>query len=409
VEQAFSYVFADSNTSQPAGIAVTGLTPTTNGTWQYQLAGTSGWSNFPKVSVGAALLLGANDLIRFVPTSSTFTGLATLQAHAWDSSVLGFSAGHTVNLSKKGSSGGTTPFSTAILTGRLSFNHAPTQNPVGGISLPAIAENAPSKAVSVATLLKGAQAADVDKGERLGLALTGATGPGTWQYELPGGLWQNVPASLSDASVLLLPGTALLRFDPTVNNSGTATVTWDAWEGTQCTSAQQGFAITLTGGATAFSSTSATATLAVTPSKHLPAWSGNGPVLTPVLPGNSNLSGDTVASVFGSYFKAASAPVGIAVSAVSGTKNGQWQCSTDGGTTWQSLATVSASQARLLAANDRIRFVPGGKFLGTVALTAYAWDGSTGSAGGTARVKGSAFSATPLTATCLVNTAPSIS
>src|SRR4029077_851179 len=114
-----------------------------------------------------------------------------------------------------------TPFSSAVLTGKLYFNHAPTQTePASGISLGNFPENAASKAVSVATLLKDASATDADK-NALGLALTGVSGPGVWQYELAGGLWQNVPATLSDASVLLLPSSAMLRFNPTVNHSGT--------------------------------------------------------------------------------------------------------------------------------------------------------------------------------------------
>ena len=45
---------------------------------------------------------------------------------------------------------------------------------------------------------------------------------------------------------------------------------------------------------------------------------------------------------------------------------------------------------------------------GTATLTVYAWDGSTGSDGGKASVKSNAFSATALTATCLVNDAPTL-
>jgi hypothetical protein len=408
VQQGFGSVFADPNASLLAGIAVSSVTGTTSGVWQYQVVGGGSWTNFPKVSASAALLLGSQDLIRFVPTSSSFAGTVSLQVHAWDSSG-GLTSGHTVNLSKSTSTGGTTPFSSAVLTAKLSFNHAPTQTqPAGGISLGNSVENTPSKAVSVASLLKNATATDADK-NALGLALTGASGPGVWQYELSGGVWQNVPATLSDASVLLLPSTAMLRFDPTLDHSGIASLSWDAWDGTQGTAGQQGFALNGAGGATAFSSTSASATLTVLPSQRPPAWnSSSGATLTPVLPGTSNPSGDAVASVFGSYFESASAAVGIAVSAVSGTKNGQWQYSTDGGTTWLSLATASATQARLLAANDRIRFVPNAGFLGTVSLTAYGWDGSTGTAGGTARPKGNAFSSTPLTTTCLINTAPSL-
>jgi hypothetical protein len=407
VQQAFGDLFSGDK-NQSAGIAVAGMTATAQqGTWQYQLVSGGGWQNFPRVSASAALMLGPNDLVRFVPKTG-LTGLVTLLVHAWDGSG-SFTAGGTANLSKSTSSGGTTPFSSAVLTGKLYVNHAPTQNAVA-VSLPSSPENTSSKTVSVATLLKDAKAADVDRGAMLGLALTGVAGPGTWQYELSGNVWQNVPASLSEASALLLPSTALLRFDPTVNQSGTATLSWDAWDGTQGT-AGQGFAIAGTGGATAVSKTSATATLTVTPSKHPPAWSGSGAALTPVRPGNSNPAGDTVGSIFGSYFEDTSATVGIAVSGVSGTKNGQWQYSTDGGTHWTNLPSVSASQALLLSMTDLLRFKPKPAFLGTVSLTAYAWDGAgTGnSAGKTVHVHGNDFSSTTLTATCLVNSAPTLS
>jgi RHS repeat-associated protein len=406
VQQAFGSVFADPSATVLPGIAVTSVSGI--GTWQYQLAGGGGFQSFPKVSASAALLLGPDDLIRFVPTSNSFSGAVSLQVHAWDGSG-GFTAGHTTNLSKPTSMGGTTPFSSAVLTGKLYFNHAPTQSePASGISLGSIPENVPSKAVSVATLLKNASAADADKNP-LGLALTGVSGPGAWQYELAGGVWQNVPATLSDASVLLLPSTAMLRFDPTTNQSGAATLSWDAWDGTQGSAGSNGFVVGGTGAATAFSSTSAMATVTVTASTHPPAWSSKTAALTPVRPADINPPGNTVASVFASYFEDQGKTVGIAISGVSGTALGQWQYKKAGDTSWTNLPSVSASQALLLSANDMIRFLPNGKGgLGTATLTAYAWDGSTGSDGGTAPAKGSAFSATPLTATCLVNTAPTL-
>jgi hypothetical protein len=52
--------------------------------------------------------------------------------------------------------------------------------------------------------------------------------------------------------------------------------------------------------------------------------------------------------------------------------------------------------------------VPKAGFLGAAALTAYAWDGTDGTSGGTAAVHGGAFSASVLTAVCLVNTAPNL-
>jgi hypothetical protein len=334
-----------------------------------------------------------------LPSKSSFAGTVSLTVRSWDGSGVSDATSAKLN---------TTDFIRAVLTGKLSFSHAPTQNAVS-VSLPAIAENVPSKAMNVVTLLKDAGATDADK-NALGLALIGDSGPGTWQYELPGGVWQNVPASLSEASALLLSNTALLRFNPTVNQSGSATLMWDAWDGTAGTAGTNGIAIAGTGGTTAFSRTSASATLTVNASQHPPAWSGSGAALMPVVPGTTTLQGNTVASVFGPYFEDPGETVGIAVSGVTGTTSGQWYYSTDNGTTWKTLPSFSAGQALLLSANDLIAFAPKAGFLGTVTLTAYAWDGSaaSGSHGSTVRVHGGDFSTTTLTATCLVNRAPEL-
>jgi hypothetical protein len=419
VQQAFGGLFADPTFTLAPSIAITGVTGTTSGTWQYQLASGGGFQNFPKISATTALLLGPNDLIRFVPKSSTFTGSVSLTVRAWDGSG-GFSDGQQgVNVTKAGT-GGIKPFSSNTLTAKLYFNDAPVQNPpTGGISLGISAENTASKPVSVTTLVKtDAHGTDADKGTSLGMAVTGASGPGTWQYMLPGGTWHSVPATVSSGSALLLPATAMVRFLPTTNQSGTANLTWVAWDGTQGTAGAQGFVITATGGATAFSSTPAGATLTITSSAHAPAFSPtSGARLTPVLPGNANPAGDTISSVFGGFFQDPNATaVGIAISGISGTKNGQWQYSTDGGTTWLNLTGVSAKQARLLSGTDRIRFVPNAGFVGTVSLTAHAWDGAGFTDGSTANLtlKGttggtSHIGSGTMTASCAVNTAPTLS
>jgi hypothetical protein len=401
VAAAFGSFFSGDN-GQSVGIAVVGATSNAAGAWQYALAGSpTQFTAIPKLPTGSAFLLSAGDLIGFAPTTSSFAGAVSLSVHACDGSG-GFGDASTVKLTK---TGGTTPFSSAVLTAKLHFNHAPAQN-ADDVTLPAIAENAPSKPVSVATLLRDVQAADADK-NALGIALTGDTGNGAWQYELAGGVWQNLPATLSDASVLLLPGNLLLRFYPAVNQSGSAALTWKAWDGT--TKLPEALA---TGGASAFSVNQGTATLIVTPSTHPPAWNGKGAMLMSVLSNSTKPQANTVANIFGAYFSYPNATsVGIAVSGVTGTKNGQWLYSTDGGMTWKNLPAVSATSALLLSGSDELAFVPIAGFLGTVSLTACAWDGGgTGnSAGGMAKPLGSDFSSTTLTATCVVNTAPILS
>ena len=50
---------------------------------------------------------------------------------------------------------------------------------------------------------------------------------------------------------------------------------------------------------------------------------------------------------------------GIAITAMT-NGNGTWQYSTDGGTTWTIVGTVSNTSALRLRATDSLRFVPGG-------------------------------------------------
>lgn len=113
----------------------------------------------------------------------------------------------------------------------------------------------------------------------------------------------------------------------------------------------------------------------------------------------------------------AGALLGIAVTA--SAASGTWSFSTDGGSNWSALGNVSASNARLLAAdaNTRLHFQPGADFNGSIssAITFRAWDRTSGSAGalvGTTPNGGStALSSTTDTASIVVtavNDAPTL-
>ena len=75
---------------------------------------------------------------------------------------------------------------------------------------------------------------------------------------------------------------------------------------------------------------------------------------------------------------------GIAIVGADQT-HGTIQYSTNGGTTWTSIGTVSTTSALLLAAdaNTRVRIVPIDTYLGTItdAITFRAWDQTSGTAG----------------------------
>ena len=67
---------------------------------------------------------------------------------------------------------------------------------------------------------------------------------------------------------------------------------------------------------------------------------------------------------------------GAAVTFKTGT--GDWQFSLNGGSTWTSVGTVSATSALLLGPTDLVRFVPTTSATGSANLTVKAWDRTTG-------------------------------
>ena len=91
---------------EAVGIAVSGVTGTANGTWEY-LHANGAWTPLPTIAAKAALLLAAQDMLAFVPRPG-FAGVVTLEVHAWDGTQ--GTAGTTFDLSKHGSTGGATAF-----------------------------------------------------------------------------------------------------------------------------------------------------------------------------------------------------------------------------------------------------------------------------------------------------------
>jgi len=217
------------------GIAVTGLTQTANGVWQYQIGG--GWANIPvSVSPTSALLLDGNDSVRFLPNpkfDNTRGGAPTLSFVAWDETfdyVNGIYDldGSTVDLSLTGT-GGSTPFSSgSAAVATLSVvpqPEAPTLNPAAALSFASILEDvAPVNNLGAAVLAMLQSDPNVQPNAitlnavvspQFGIAVVGLgqTAHGTWQYQLPAGNWTNFP-SVSTTSALLLDGGDLVRFLP---------------------------------------------------------------------------------------------------------------------------------------------------------------------------------------------------
>jgi hypothetical protein len=379
---------AFSDVDGPAqGIAVVAA-DNSRGTWLFSSDGGQTWKPIPTVSVLAALLLRDTDLVAYVPRSP-FVGTATLRYRAWDQSV--GTVGATAN------TGLGTAFSLAIGTAYVSVgNQAPVLDTSGSPTLTPIAEDSTQPPGNAVASLLGKAVTDANAGALHGIALTAAdNGHGAWQYSLNGGLtWQNVGAASASAA-LLLRDIDKLRFVPAPDFSGTAMVSYKAWNRT--VGAAGGIAdLTAvgSGGRTAFSTATQTASITVTFVNDRPVLATQGTsALTPLAPDDTNSAGNTVASLLGSAFSDVDGPArGIAVIGTDNT-HGTWQYSTDGGQTWLAFGLPTVVAARLLRDTDLVRFVPAVGFKGSATLRYKAWDQSGGTAGTSANsALGTAFS-----------------
>lgn len=93
---------------------------------------------------------------------------------------------------------------------------------------------------------------------------------GTWQYKVGGGSWTNFDFSAGNAGkALLLDATDMVRFVPNANWSGTATITFGAWDKAVGTAGVY-TTIFSTGNGTAYSTVTDTASITVSAVNDLP-------------------------------------------------------------------------------------------------------------------------------------------
>ncbi|HVX64012.1 MAG TPA: Ig-like domain-containing protein [Pirellulales bacterium] len=110
-----NFLTVDTFAGGQQGIAVTGVSPSAGGVWQYSANGTS-WTTIAGVALNQALLLPASDQLRFWPNPG-FAGVASITFYGWDQ-VVG-TAGTTADLSGPGATGGFSSFSTTSATATL--------------------------------------------------------------------------------------------------------------------------------------------------------------------------------------------------------------------------------------------------------------------------------------------------
>ena len=259
------------------GIAITGMNGG-NGTWEYSTDGGLNWAPFDTeinivleeddfgaitpvynfVSAGAlsdsnALLLRPEDYVRFKPDAKNST-TASFDFLAWDQSSGGPGSHEDASVT-----GGTTAFSTVSDTADITVtdvNDAPTV--AGGpLNLPAQMDYvaAPTDTrVSALLADAGLSYGDVDTGAVSGLAVTGKSGAGTWQFH-NGTAWADITGVDDDTARLLLPTYSLRYLPAYVGPDGgeIANLTLRGWDRTTGTAGASGDA-SPNGGTTAYSS-----------------------------------------------------------------------------------------------------------------------------------------------------------
>ncbi|MFK7819546.1 MAG: cadherin domain-containing protein, partial [Planctomycetaceae bacterium] len=202
-----------------------------------------------------------NDVFAIVPTTTNLgSGVAAGTGYLlFDGSDVGFSNGQT-------------ELDALAITG-THINHAPVLTSRGP-SLGITNEDTTSSPIDVATILD-TSATDSDY-DFVGMAITSATGLGTWEYSLDGVSWTAF-GSISDNSSLLLDGAGQIRYIPNGLNGEAPRIVYRAWDQTVGLSGER-IDTTVRGGNTAFSDDTDTAILTVTDVNDAPTVSLSGVV-----------------------------------------------------------------------------------------------------------------------------------
>ncbi|GEM_PF-2643706 len=378
--------FSDADPLPTAGIAITAATSgTATGTWEYSIDGGSSWVNLGSPTAAFARLLRQQDLVRFVPDSGSPQGTASLTYRAWDQT-----SGATGGVVNTSTTGGSSAFSAATATASataIAANTAPVLTPSGSGTFDSVAEDTVSPPGTTVATIMGTSFSDVDPGTAAGLALFGTTdnSSGAWSYSIDAGISWTPVGAVSASSALLLRASDRLRFVPSNNYSGSASISYRGWDQS---SAAAGTRVDLSsgsfvGGSTAYSTATATVTISITPVNDAPSYVDGSSALRmkPIAINSSfNFIGTTVADILGNCVSDPDSSPLTGMALIGLGSGGTFYWSTNNGASW-SGGTVSPTFVTLLRSTDRIGFAPNSGFSGDATVTFRLWDQTSGAAG----------------------------
>jgi hypothetical protein len=367
---------------------------------------------------GAGVTLGANGT-----TSVTLTGtvsainalLATANAVTYTPS-LNYNGGDTLTMTTNDGgntgAGGTLSDTDTVAITVNAVNDKPTVSGINTI----MAEDA-TYTVQVSSLLTG-KVSDVDAGasvkgmfiQFIDSAPAGNNGNGAWEYSADGSTnWTSITSDIlsgnSPGKALFLSFSAYIRYTPTANYNGSATIYYRAADDSMPTTvvdAVSGASVALDTGVRVnvtiapYSATNSPVsgaqvwTNAVSAVNDAPVLNTATVVTMPSITEDAAApsgaaAGALVSDLFTAITDADSANAkGIAITGVNG--NGTLYYSTNAGTNWTVVTgTLSDSNALLLSGANRIYFKPNANWNGTIpnAFLYRAWDQTNGGTAGT--------------------------
>ncbi len=367
-----------------AGIAITGNPATSSqGAWQYSVDGGTHWTAVGTVSDTSAILLAANEKLRFVPAAG-FSGPApVLTAHLMDSTNIVLD----VAVADVSTTGGTTSYSagtvalgetvtavTATLSGVSGTSVAYTELGTARVLAGTAGVNVPLTSATV-HVADGTFPNDGDV-----LSLNGATSGKFGLTNITIG-WDPTTETLT-----LTGDDSITNYDAALDAVTFASTSHNPTNFGAAADTSRSLNWTVTS-ATSGSDT-VSSTVNITAVNDAPTVTAPGKASLPaILPGNINPPGDTVSDLVGGLFSDPDSHfAGIAITSDLATSQGAWQFSSNGGTSWTIfgfLSAVSDASALVLASSDLLRFVPATGFVGTApSLTAHLIDDSAPIANG---------------------------
>jgi hypothetical protein len=154
--------------------------------------------------------------------------------------------------------------SVAVAINVAAVNDAPSLS-AGSYTFTGVSEDTSTTGVSVISLL--ASRASDREAASLGIAIEAASGLGSWQYSTNGGSSWTALGTVATSAALLLANTSLVRYVPAGIGSESGvnapTLTFHAWDGSDGSTVGTKVDASSTGGSSAFSSTTNTASVTV--------------------------------------------------------------------------------------------------------------------------------------------------